>query len=420
MLDIAAVLITLTALFSYINHRFIHLPTPIGVMAIALLLSLAMIAFGLANEGLINHARELVGAIDFDEVLLNGMLSFLLFAGALHVDLTALSDRKKTVGILATLGVIASTMIIGSAAWALFNGLLGLNVPFIYWLLLGALLSPTDPIAVLGIMKAAKAPQSLEIKIVGESLFNDGVAVVVFIILAAMATGAGDFSASNAVILFLQETLGGALLGLVAGYIVYHMLRTVDNYNVEVLLTVALVLGGFTLAQRLHVSGPIAMVVAGLIIGNRGRELAMSDVTRQHLDTFWEIIDEILNALLFVLIGLEVLIITITGDYLTVALWMIPLTLLVRFICVGVPISILRSRGVEYSPHAVKLLTWGGIRGGISVALALSLPETAERDLILTVTYIVVLFSILVQGLSIGFVVRSALRNYTEKSVATG
>ena len=260
MLDIAAVLITLTALFSYINHRFIHLPTPIGVMAIALLLSLAMIAFGLANEGLINHARELVGAIDFDEVLLNGMLSFLLFAGALHVDLTALSDRKKTVGILATLGVIASTMIIGSVAWALFNGLLGLNVPFIYWLLLGALLSPTDPIAVLGIMKAAKAPQSLEIKIVGESLFNDGVAVVVFIILAAMATGAGDFTASAAVVLFLQETLGGALLGLIAGYIVYCMLRTVDNYNVEVLLTVALVLGGFTLAQRLHVSGPIAMV----------------------------------------------------------------------------------------------------------------------------------------------------------------
>ena len=410
MLDIAAVLLTLTAVLSYLNHRFIKLPGPVGVMALALLMSLLLMLVGLWDRSVINTAHGFITQIDFSAVLLNGMLSFLLFAGALHVDLSELASRKWAIGLLASVGVIASTLIIGGSAWLLFDGLLGLNVPLLYWMLLGAILSPTDPIAVLGVMKAANAPRDLEIKIVGESLFNDGIAVVVFLILLAMlSSGQEDVELLEAMQLFAQETLGGAALGLVLGYGVFLLMRRIDDYTVEVLLTLALVVGGFSLAQHLHISGPITMVVAGLLIGNRGRMLAMSAHTRERLDDFWEMLDEILNAVLFVLIGLEVLILTVTREYLILAAITIVLMLLVRFICVGLPISALRVLGREYSRYAVRLLTWGGIRGGISVALALSLPPSKERDMILTVTYIVVLFSILVQGLSLGPVIRLAL-----------
>jgi CPA1 family monovalent cation:H+ antiporter len=409
MLEIAAVLVTLTALFSYLNYRFLKLPSPVGVMTVSLLLSLVLLLIGLSSAGLQAQAKTLVESIDFDTVLLNGMLSFLLFAGALHVKMSDLVRFRWAIGLLATVGVLASTFLIGGLSWLIFDGLFGLQVPLLYWLLLGAILSPTDPIAVLSILKSANAPHDLEIKIVGESLFNDGVAVVVFLILFELATGGEDLNGGEILLLFLQEVAGGLLLGLVAGYLVYRMLKRVDDYNLEILLTVALVLGGFTLAQHLHVSGPLAMVVAGLLIGNRGRELAMSDRTRERLDLFWELIDELLNAVLFVLIGLEVLVLTITGAHLLLAVILIPLLLLVRLVAVGVLIGILR-RHQDFGPHVVKLLTWGGIRGGISVALALSLPHSAERDLILTVTYIAVLFSILVQGLSIGRVVRRALR----------
>lgn len=402
MLDIAALLITLTALFSYLNYRFIKLPTTIGVMTIALVMSLSLVGLGELGYIAIEHRVEaLIGAIDFNEVLMHGMLSLLLFAGAMHIDLSELASHKWPIGMLATAGVIASTFIIAGAAWVVFS-IVGITIPFVYCLLFGALISPTDPIAVLGILKSANAPQSLEIKIAGESLFNDGVAVVVFIILLNIAMGGGAIGLGGVIMLFVEEVIGGIVFGLVIGYGAYRMLKTIDSYHVEILITLGLVLGGYALATRLGVSGPIAMVVAGLMIGNHGRAFAMSEITREHLDTFWELIDEILNAVLFVLIGFEIIILTFTGQYLIAALAMIPIVLATRFVCVGVPINLMRRRfNVEFAPHAVKILTWGGVRGGISVALALSLPSGPAREVILATTYVIVLFSILVQGLTI-------------------
>lgn len=402
MLDAAALLITLAALFSYINYRFIKLPTTIGVMALALLLSLVMI--GLRQTGFApmeQRAEAIIAGIDFNQVLLQGMLSLLLFAGALHVDLDELAQRKWPIGVLATAGMLASALLVGIGSWILLNFLLGIQISLLYCLLFGALISPTDPIAVLGILKSVNAPKSLEITIAGESLFNDGMAVVVFSILLALAVGGAEVSAGGALLLFVQETLGGIAFGLVIGYIGYWMLKTIDGYNVEIMITLALVLGGYALALHLHVSGPIAMVVSGLMIGNQGRLLAMSDTTRDHLDLFWEMIDEILNAVLFVLIGLEMVILTFEGHYLLASLLIVPLVLAARLACVGVPINVMRRKfGFQFEPYTTRILTWGGLRGGISVALALSLPPGPERQIVLALTYIVVLFSILVQGLT--------------------
>ena len=409
MLDLFAALMTLAALFSYVNYRWIGLPTTIGVMLISLGLSLGIIAVdatGIAD--LHELARSMVAQIDFNFVLMQGMLSLLLFAGAMHVDLSELAAFKWPIGILATVGVIASTFVIGWLSFVLFP-LVGLELPFIYCLLFGALISPTDPIAVLGILKSANAPRSLEVKIAGESLFNDGVAVVVFLIIAGIAAGTATVTAGSIATLLLTEALGGAVLGLLLGGITYAALKSIDSYEIEVMLTLALVLGGYAVAGKLHVSGPIAMVVAGLVIGNHGRALAMTDVTRAHLDLFWRLLDELLNALLFVLIGLEVVVLTFTGEFLFASLIAIPMVLAARFLCVGVPISLMRFAGSEFTPHAVKLLTWGGVRGGISVALALSLPESPERSAIVAVTYVIVLFSIAVQGLTIGLMVRRAV-----------
>lgn len=410
MLDIVAFLITVTALFSYINHRFIKLPTTIGVMAIALIVSLGLVVLGeLGHMDVKQDVEAMVGRIDFYAVLMEGILSLLLFAGAMHVNLSALAHQKWPIGILASVGTIASTFLLGAATWVVFQ-LLDLDISFIYCLVFGALISPTDPIAVIGILKSVDAPESLEVKIAGESLFNDGVAVVVFAILLSIAKGGGDVTAGGVLLLFAEEAIGGALYGFIIGYIAYRLIKSIDNYHVEVLLTLALVLGGYALALHLHVSGPIAMVVAGLMIGNHGRTLAMSETTRENLDTFWELIDEILNALLFVLIGLEMILLTFTDRYLVAALVMIPIVLVARMICVGVPIEIMRRVfAFEFTPHAVKILTWGGVRGGISVALALSLPPGPERDVILAITYVAVLFSILVQGLTIGKLLRVAV-----------
>lgn len=408
LLDIIALLLSLAALFSYINHRYIRLPTTIGLMLIALLVSLAII--GLKHIGLAfpeQWAGRVLESIDFNETLLQGMLSFLLFAGALHVNLGDLEKQKWVIATLASIGVLSSTFIIGGLSWWLF-GLLGLDIAFIYCLLFGALISPTDPIAVLGILKTAGAPKSLETKITGESLFNDGIGVVIFLVLLGIASS-GEVSAAEVALLFAEEALGGALFGLLLGWIANRMLAAVDNYQVEILLTLALVMGGYSLAGALHLSGPIAIVVAGLLIGNRGRVLAMSDRTREHLDTFWELVDEILNAVLFVLIGLEVLVLTFQQGYLSAALLMIPVVLLARLISVGIPISLMRNFR-RFTPHAVKILTWGGLRGGISVALALSLPVGAERDAIITITYIIVVFSILVQGLSVDRLIKLSSR----------
>ncbi len=405
LFNILAVLITLSAGFSYINHRFIRLPTTIGLMAIALLVSLGLIALGPLGFGLKEDARLLLNSVDFDETLLHGMLSFLLFAGALHVNLADLAKQKYIIGTLATLGVIGSTFIIGFASlWVL--GWLGIELPFIYCLLFGALISPTDPIAVMGILKKAGVPESLETKITGESLFNDGVAVVVFLVILEIATGTQGVTAASVAALFLKEVVGGLIFGLLIGAIAYWMLKSVENYQVEILITLALVTGGFALADVLHISGPIAIVVAGLLIGNHGRMLAMSDEVRDHLDNFWELVDEILNAVLFVLIGLEVLILTFNRAYILAGIILIPLLLAVRFVCVGIPVVILR-RFRTFSPHVIKILTWGGLRGGISVALALSLPAGENREAILTVTYAIVVFSIIVQGLTIGRLVKS-------------
>ena len=405
LFNILAVLITLSAGFSYINHRFIRLPTTIGVMVIALLVSLGLIALGPLGFGLKEDARLLLNSIDFDETLLHGMLSFLLFAGALHVNLADLARQKYINGTLATLGVIGSTFIIGfTSLWIL--GWLGIELPFTYCLLFGALISPTDPIAVMGILKRAGVPESLETKITGESLFNDGVAVVVFLVILEIATGTQGITAASVAALFLKEVVGGLIFGLLIGAIAYWMLKSVENYQVEILITLALVTGGFALADVLHLSGPIAIVVAGLLIGNHGRMLAMSDEVRDHLDKFWELVDEILNAVLFVLIGLEVLILTFNRAYILAGIILIPLLLAVRFVSVGIPVVILK-RFRTFSPHVIKILTWGGLRGGISVALALSLPAGENREAILAVTYAIVVFSIIVQGLTIGRLVKS-------------
>jgi CPA1 family monovalent cation:H+ antiporter len=406
LFNILAILITLSAGFSYINHRFIRLPTTIGLMAIALLVSLGLIALGPLESGLKDDARLLLNSIDFDETLLHGMLSFLLFAGALHVNLADLARQKYIIGTLATLGVIGSTFAIGSTSWWVL-GWLGIELPFIYCLLFGALISPTDPIAVMGILKKAGVPESLETKITGESLFNDGVAVVVFLVILEIATGTHGVTAASVAGLLLREVLGGLIFGLLIGAIAYWMLKSVENYQVEIMITLALVTGGFALADALHFSGPIAIVVAGLLIGNHGRMLAMSDEVRDHLDKFWELVDEILNAVLFVLIGLEVLILTFSRAYLLAGIILIPLLLAVRFVSVGIPVLILK-RFRTFSPHVIKILTWGGLRGGISVALALSLPAGKNREVILAVTYAIVVFSIIAQGLTIGKLVKMA------------
>lgn len=401
LFDLSALLITLAALFAWINYRFIHLPTTIGVMLIALAISLLMsVANSLGLPGLESMAEGLLQQVDFNQTLMEGMLSFLLFAGALHVNLDDLARQKWVIISLATIGVIMSTFLVGGATY-LVLGWLGIDLAFIYCLVFGALISPTDPIAVLGILKQAGTPKSLETKITGESLFNDGIAVVVFLVIADMATGNTAISPGQIAGLLATEALGGIIFGLILGSIGYWMLKQVDDYPTEILLTLAMVMGGYTLANSLHLSGPISIVVAGLLIGNHGRAWAMSERTQEHLDTFWELIDEILNAVLFVLIGLEILILTFHDEYFLAALIIIPLLLAARLLSVGIPISILRHFR-SFTPWVVTLMTWGGLRGGISVALALSLPQGEQREVIVAITYLIVVFSIVVQGLTVG------------------
>lgn len=406
--QIVAILIVLAAVFSYVNHRYIKLPTTIGVMLISLVVSLVLLGLHSFGFHFDTRAAAILAEVDFDKTLLHGMLAFLLFAGALHVDLGDLSDQAGVVAILATVGVVTSTAVVGCLIWLLLP-LVGIELDLLYCLVFGALISPTDPIAVLGILKSVGATKSLEVKITGESLFNDGIGVVVFLALAEMAVGHEDVSARHVAMLFAQEAVGGAVLGLSGGYVAYLMLRSVDNYQVEVLITLALVMGAYALAGAFHLSGPIAMVVSGLLIGNHGRALAMSARTREHLDTFWELVDEILNAVLFVLIGLEVLVLDFADRYVLAGLAAIPLVLFARFFAVGSTITAMKAVR-EFSPGVVSLLTWGGLRGGISVALALSLPSGTEREVIVAITYVVVVFSILVQGLTIGRLVQALRR----------
>jgi len=419
--NLLALFITLAAVFGWLNQRFIRLPATIGLMVISMVFSLALVVLGWAGVAETEVFTSLVATLDFDETLLKGMLGALLFAGALHINLDDLLGQKWVISLLATVAVLVSTLLVGSGAWLLF-GWLGMDVPFIFALLFGALISPTDPIAVGAILRKTGVPHSLLVKITGESLFNDGVGVVVFIVILDLATGGGGHGTTDAALvaghaaaetggitlsqvanLLGREVLGGLAFGGILGWVAYRMLRAIDAYQVEIGLTLAIVTGGYALASALHISGPLAMVVAGLFVGNHGRALAMSQTTVQHLDSFWEMVDEILNAVLFVMIGVEILLLDFAMGYLLAGLAAIPLVLSARFISVSLPIQALR-RVRSFSPHVVKILTWSGLRGGISVALALSLPPSQTRNLLVFVTYVVVVFSIVVQGLTVGAV----------------
>ena len=491
-LDIAGVMMVLAAGLAYLNHRWLKFPTTVGLMLLALLHALGVLAVGQVYPPALTWAEQLVGSIDFSKTLMQGMLGYLLFAGALHVNLGDLKSQTWVIALLATVGVVLTTGIVGGLAFLILK-LLGIEVPFLYCLIFGSVIAPTDPIAVLSIVKKLGAPKSLETKIAGESLFNDGVGVVVFIALMGIAglggghdkdnekvewitLGEGFFHAewlehdyvtikpenvpealedrvvpvpegvpsdigeslawiplttaesnyhhdaledphylSETAKLFAIEAGGGIAFGLALGLIAFLLLKSIDHYTTEILISMAVVTGGYALASKLHLSGPLAMVVAGLFIGNHGRALAMSDHTREHLDTFWELVDELLNAVLFVLIGLEVLVLAFDGRFLLAGALAVPAALLARFIAVGGVISILRPlrsrKGDEFTPHAIKVMTWGGLRGGISIAMALTLKEAihagspdhdAAGNALLTMTYVVVCFSIFVGGLTMG------------------
>lgn len=410
MLDIAATCIVLTALLAWLNHRFIGLPTTIGVMAASLLLSLLLVALDSSGitHGLAGYERSLLGRIDFTEVLMDGMLSLLLFAGALHVDLAALQRHRLSVALLALVGTAASAAIVGIGIWWLLPWA-GLSLPLVHCLLFGALISPTDPVAVMSLVRSAGAPEDLETVIAGESLFNDGVGVVLFALLTGVLTSGHVPAAGEALQLLLHEAVGGLAFGLGLGLLGFVLLRSVDQYEVEVLLTLAIVSGGYAAADWLGVSGPLAMVAAGVVIGNAGRRLAMSDKTRRYVDGFWELIDEILNAVLFVLIGMEVVAIRFDLPHLAGAAMAIAVALAARAVSVGLPVAAL-PRLFGLPPGSWRVLTWGGLRGGISVALALSLPAGPARDTVVALTYGVVVFSILVQGMTIAKVTARALR----------
>ena len=406
LLEISAVFLSITALLAYVNHRFVGLPTTIGVMVISILLSIVAIFLGfLGFDQLIDYEVSLLNQLDFTEVLLDGMLSMLLFAGALHVNIADLKRYKLPIGVLAGIGTIVSAALIAIALYFMLP-LFGFDLPFIWCLLFGALISPTDPIAVMGILASAGAPKSIETVIAGESLFNDGLGVVIFVLLLGILSS-GDIPTANYIAhTFAVEAGGGIIFGLILGAILYYLLKSIDSYQEEVLLTLAGVLGGYALASHWHLSGPLAMVMMGLMVGNHGRELAMSDKTRHYIDLFWELIDEILNAILFVLIGLEVVVIAYSGNLFIAGGLTIVIALLARFIVVGMTTKTL-SRQLNLPKGAWKVLTCGGLRGGISVALVLQLPTGSERDILLALTYAVVVFSILVQGLSVGKVARS-------------
>lgn len=400
-----ALLLVIAAVFGYVNHRFLRLPSTIGLMVLALVSSLVAVGLGRLGVGWVLTVSELVRGLDFHAVLMEVMLSFLLFAGAIHVDVRALGNLRLPVAMLATGGMLLSTVLVASMMYLLLP-LLGLPIDFIYCLLFGALISPTDPIAVLGILKDARIPKNLEIKIVGESLFNDGIAVVVFISLFQVArAGAEQVSAAEVGTLFVREAVGGVALGLLLGYAAYWALRSIDNYKVEVLITLALVMGGTALAVALHTSGPLAIVVAGLVVGDKGRALGMSDLTREYVDKFWELLDEVLNAVLFVLIGLEMLVLNFNTPTLLAGAAAVLVVLVARLVSVGVPLALLRRR-FGFDRSTLRIMTWGGLRGGISVALALSLPMSMPRDLLVGITYVVVVCSIIGQGLTIGPLVK--------------
>ena len=403
---IATVLIFLSAVFGYINVKFLKMPNTIGLMIITIIFTLGVLLYSYVDPTLLNLERSIISSIDFKSVLLDEMLSFLLFAGALHTNFEQLKIQRWPILLFSTLGVLTSTFLVGSVMYFVLQ-LLGFEVGFIYCLLFGALISPTDPIAVLGILKKAGVPKKLETKIVGESLFNDGVGVVIFLTIFQIAkSGLDETEAFDVIQLFGQEVLGGILLGALLGYFSYRLIKSIDDYDIEVIITLAAVMGGTLIAHKLHLSAPLAMVTAGLIVGNDTiRSSSMSETTEKYVDKFWELLDILLNAVLFVLIGMEMLVLVLEGKYIVAGLIAIPVVLVCRYISLFLPINIFEKK-LDFVPKTNLIMTWGGLRGGISIALALGLSTEMYRDLFLVVTYIVVVFSIIAQGLTVGSLVK--------------
>lgn len=409
--DAAAILIVLAATLGYLNHRLFRLPSTVGLTVMGAVASLIVIAIDRAipTSLLSEQLSDFLSDIDFHSTLMEGMLSFLLFAGALHVDWSHMRRGRLPILVFSTVGVVLSTVIVGFG-FHFVSAMFGTAIPLTWCMVFGALISPTDPVAVMAVMKRAAMPETLQATVAGESLFNDGVGVVVFSILLAIALGREPFTLSGALFDFLREAGGGAILGLIAGWIAFRAMRSIDDYNIEVMISLALVMGGYSLAMALHVSGPVAMAVAGLLLGNAGVAHAMSDVTQDYLLKFWALVDEVLNAVLFLLIGLELIAIAPQWPLLAAGIVSILLVLAARSISVGIPLAAMMRR-IDMGPLALPTLVWGGLRGGISVALALSLPESPIRSAILAATYVVVLFTVIVQGASIsGLIARLKAR----------
>ena len=410
-----SILIVLASFFAYLNLRFLKLPGTIGIMIIAMLVSVGIRLLGdYYFPATTKHFFALIKEFDFNEILMGAMLNFLLFAGALHVNMSDLKEQKVPIIIYSTVSVVLSALII-SVLFYYIAPVFGIKIPYIFCLVFGTLISPTDPIVVLGVLKQAKVPKRIETKIVGESLFNDGVAVVMFAVVLKMATDPTfDMSFSSIAWLFAKEGIGGLLLGAVLGFTASRVIKKIDDYKVSVLITLSIVMGGFLIAQSLHVSSPLAMVVAGLIIGNYGKKVAMSDETKDYLEKFWELIDEILNAILFLFIGFELLLLPDLNKQLVIGFVAIFIVLFSRIASIVLPwkfFDIFKFFGIKsaYNKGSLMVLVWGGIRGGVSIALVLSMPEGEYKNLLLEVTYIVVLFSIVVQGLTVGKLAKKVL-----------
>lgn len=402
---IISILVTLSAFFAYLNVRFLKLPDTIGIMVISLVFSLGLILTGNLFPDFYHATAAFVGSIDFGTVLVDIMLCFLLFAGALHTDISLLKYNHRAISVFAVIGVLLSALITGVLLFFLFRWL-GQEINIWYCIVFGALVAPTDPIAVLGILTKAGAPKQAEIKIVGESLFNDGIGVVLFLsLIKIISIGTENITGSQIILLLLQEVGGGILLGILLGYVGFYMMKRIDNYQAEILITLAMVMGGYSLAEALHVSGPLAMVMAGLFTGSRAKAEAMSHTTEMYLDKFWELADVLLNAILFVLIGLELLVLEFSKPFLVAGIIAIPISIFARYISLVIPSTFLKN-WVGTDHKTIKLMTWGGLRGGLSIAMALSLQDPLPRNLFVAMTYIIVLFSIIVQGMTLGNLVK--------------
>ena len=411
--QIFGALIALVAAFGYFNHRLVRLPDAIGITAIGMIVSIAFVVIARFEPSLAASMRAAASQLDFPALLLHGMLGLLLFAGSLHINIADMAKEKWLILVLATVGVLISTALVG-AGFFLVSRWIGIAIPLLYCLLFGALISPTDPVAVLAVIQRVGVPKSLETRIAGESLFNDGTGVVVFLTLLALAADGGNASATaridlaSTALLFATEVIGGTLFGLAVGYIGFRMLRNIDSYPVEILITLALATAGYSLADALHVSAPIAVVLMGLIVGNRGKREAMSEQTRRRLFDFWEVLDELLNLLLFGLIGLQMMALTFSAAQAAAAACAIAIVVVARLISVSGPL-LATPRLRAWRAPAIAIMTWGGLRGGVSIALALSLPAFAGRETVVSSTYAVVLFSILVQALTLRRVIERVL-----------